>query len=149
MKHYLQTVEEVFSEVNSTENGLSAAEAEKRLEANGKVTGLVLSGADQHTIVVDLIGENHLLNRQRQVGRRAEADARIERNVHVQRICARPALLERAGRHAQADGLLLGGLERKRKSLGLDAPRSAPSQVFRSTRRNSPVRSGASDTSSG
>ena len=36
MKHYLQTVEEVFSEVNSTENGLSAAEAEKRLEANGK-----------------------------------------------------------------------------------------------------------------
>ncbi|MGN1161178.1 MAG: cation-translocating P-type ATPase, partial [Candidatus Fimenecus sp.] len=32
----LQTVDEVFSEVNSTENGLSAAEAEKRLEANGK-----------------------------------------------------------------------------------------------------------------
>ena len=36
MKHYLETTEAVFKEVNSTETGLSSAEAAKRLEANGK-----------------------------------------------------------------------------------------------------------------
>ena len=36
MKHYLHTAEEVFSEVKSSAEGLTSAEAEKRLEANGK-----------------------------------------------------------------------------------------------------------------
>ena len=36
MKHYLESAEAVFQEVNSNENGLSSAEAAARLEANGK-----------------------------------------------------------------------------------------------------------------
>lgn len=36
MKHYLSSVEDSFSEVKSSENGLSAREAEQRLEKNGK-----------------------------------------------------------------------------------------------------------------
>ena len=36
MKHYLHTVEEVFADIKSCENGITEAEAQKRLEANGK-----------------------------------------------------------------------------------------------------------------
>ncbi|HZJ75482.1 MAG TPA: cation-translocating P-type ATPase [Clostridia bacterium] len=36
MKHYLEEIATVFEEVKSTENGLSSAEAEKRLLQNGK-----------------------------------------------------------------------------------------------------------------
>ena len=36
MKHYLEEVSSVLGELNTTENGLSSAEAEKRLAANGK-----------------------------------------------------------------------------------------------------------------
>ena len=36
MKHYLHTVEEVFADIKSGENGITEAEAQKRLEANGK-----------------------------------------------------------------------------------------------------------------
>ena len=36
MKHYLHEVNDVFAEVKSSEQGLTSAEAEKRLEANGK-----------------------------------------------------------------------------------------------------------------
>ena len=36
MKHYLHSVDEVFEAVNSTPEGLSSAEAEKRLAQNGK-----------------------------------------------------------------------------------------------------------------
>ena len=36
MKHYLHTPEEVFSEVQSSEQGLTSAEAAARLEKNGK-----------------------------------------------------------------------------------------------------------------
>ncbi|MBR2892380.1 MAG: hypothetical protein IKB94_00865, partial [Clostridia bacterium] len=36
MKHYLHTTDEVFAEVKSSAEGLTSAEAEKRLEANGK-----------------------------------------------------------------------------------------------------------------
>lgn len=36
MKHYLHTTDEVFSEVKSSAIGLTSAEAEKRLEENGK-----------------------------------------------------------------------------------------------------------------
>ena len=36
MKHYLQTAEEVFEAVGSSEKGLTSAEAEKRLAENGK-----------------------------------------------------------------------------------------------------------------
>ncbi len=36
MKHYLEEVNSVLSELNTTENGLTSAEAEKRLAANGK-----------------------------------------------------------------------------------------------------------------
>ncbi len=36
MKHYLETTASVLSEVRSTENGISSAEAESRLEQNGK-----------------------------------------------------------------------------------------------------------------
>ncbi|MBQ5390237.1 MAG: ATPase, partial [Clostridia bacterium] len=36
MKFYTETSEEVLKSVNSSENGLSSAEAEKRLEENGK-----------------------------------------------------------------------------------------------------------------
>lgn len=36
MKHYLHEVADVFAEVKSTEQGLTTAEAQKRLEANGK-----------------------------------------------------------------------------------------------------------------
>ncbi len=36
MKHYLCTAEEVFEEVSSTQSGLTTAEAEARLERNGK-----------------------------------------------------------------------------------------------------------------
>ena len=36
MKHYLESVEAVFQEVNSNETGLSSAEAAARLEKNGK-----------------------------------------------------------------------------------------------------------------
>ncbi len=36
MKHYLNTVDETLSEVKSTKDGLSAAEAQKRLQENGK-----------------------------------------------------------------------------------------------------------------
>ena len=36
MKHYLHEVGEVFAEVKSSSEGLTTAEAEKRLEANGK-----------------------------------------------------------------------------------------------------------------
>ena len=36
MKHYLHEVNEVFDEVKSNENGLTSAEAEKRLQENGK-----------------------------------------------------------------------------------------------------------------
>lgn len=36
MKHYLESAEAVLKEVNSSENGLSSAEAAKRLEQNGK-----------------------------------------------------------------------------------------------------------------
>ncbi len=36
MKHYLHSADEVFSEVNSTEAGLTSAEAQARLEKNGK-----------------------------------------------------------------------------------------------------------------
>ena len=36
MQEYLHSTEEVFAEVKSTENGLTAAEAQKRLSENGK-----------------------------------------------------------------------------------------------------------------
>ncbi len=36
MKHYLHSVDEVFEAVNSTAEGLTSAEAEKRLQENGK-----------------------------------------------------------------------------------------------------------------
>ena len=36
MKHYLHEVDEVFEAVNSSAEGLSSAEAEKRLQENGK-----------------------------------------------------------------------------------------------------------------
>lgn len=36
MKHYLSTTEEVFRETNSSENGLTSEQAQKRLEENGK-----------------------------------------------------------------------------------------------------------------
>lgn len=36
MKHYLSSVEETFKEVRSSQEGLSSAEAKKRLEENGK-----------------------------------------------------------------------------------------------------------------
>ena len=36
MQEYLHSTEEVFAEVQSTENGLTAAEAQKRLAENGK-----------------------------------------------------------------------------------------------------------------
>ena len=36
MKYYLQEIAEVFKNISSSENGLTSAEAEKRLEANGK-----------------------------------------------------------------------------------------------------------------
>ena len=36
MKHYLHSTDEVFEHVSSSEQGLTSAEAEKRLEANGK-----------------------------------------------------------------------------------------------------------------
>ena len=36
MKHYLEDVTSVFSEVESTEQGLSAEEAGRRLERNGR-----------------------------------------------------------------------------------------------------------------
>ena len=36
MKHYLEQISSVFSHVKSTENGLTSAEAEKRLAENGK-----------------------------------------------------------------------------------------------------------------
>ena len=36
MKHYLHSADEVFAEVKSSTEGLTSAEAEKRLEANGK-----------------------------------------------------------------------------------------------------------------
>lgn len=36
MKHYLSSVEDTFNEVRSTDDGLSSAEAKKRLEENGK-----------------------------------------------------------------------------------------------------------------
>lgn len=36
MKHYLTPIEEIFTSVESTEEGLSTQEAEKRLELNGK-----------------------------------------------------------------------------------------------------------------
>ena len=36
MKHYLEETADVLKEVNSTENGLSSSEAEKRLAENGK-----------------------------------------------------------------------------------------------------------------
>ena len=36
MKHYLMQTQGVLAEVNSSENGLTSAEAEKRLAANGK-----------------------------------------------------------------------------------------------------------------
>ena len=36
MKHYLESIESVFQEVNSAENGLTSAEAAARLEKNGK-----------------------------------------------------------------------------------------------------------------
>lgn len=36
MKHYLSSVEDCFKEVNSSAQGLSSAEAQKRLEQNGK-----------------------------------------------------------------------------------------------------------------
>ncbi len=36
MKHYLSTAEEVFNETASSENGLTSAQAQKRLEENGK-----------------------------------------------------------------------------------------------------------------
>ena len=35
-QEYLQTADEVFKEVESSENGLTSAEAVKRLEKNGK-----------------------------------------------------------------------------------------------------------------
>ena len=35
-KYYLEEASEVLKQVNSTENGLSEAEAEKRLAENGK-----------------------------------------------------------------------------------------------------------------
>ena len=36
MKHYLHTAEEVFADVKSSEAGISEAEAQKRLQENGK-----------------------------------------------------------------------------------------------------------------
>ena len=36
MKHYLESTEAVFKQVDSIGGGLSSAEASKRLEANGK-----------------------------------------------------------------------------------------------------------------
>ena len=36
MKHYLHEVNDVFAEVKSSERGLTSAEAEKRLQENGK-----------------------------------------------------------------------------------------------------------------
>ena len=36
MKFYLEQVDSVFAHVKSSENGLSASEAEKRLNENGK-----------------------------------------------------------------------------------------------------------------
>ena len=36
MKHYLQSADAVFQEVQSTPQGLSSQEAQRRLEQNGK-----------------------------------------------------------------------------------------------------------------
>ena len=36
MKHYLHSADEVFAEVQSSEQGLTSQEAQKRLEKNGK-----------------------------------------------------------------------------------------------------------------
>ena len=36
MKHYCKDANEVLAQVNSTRNGLTAAEAQKRLDTNGK-----------------------------------------------------------------------------------------------------------------
>ena len=36
MKYYLEEVDSVIKDLNTTENGLSSAEAEKRLAENGK-----------------------------------------------------------------------------------------------------------------
>ena len=35
MSYYLKTIDETLQEINSTENGLSSAEAARRLETNG------------------------------------------------------------------------------------------------------------------
>ncbi len=36
MKFYLEPIDKVLAEINSSDSGLSAAEAQKRLTANGK-----------------------------------------------------------------------------------------------------------------
>ena len=53
MKHYLEPLEKVYTETGSGENGLSSAEAAKRLEANGKNK---LKEAEKESLFKKLIG---------------------------------------------------------------------------------------------
>ena len=45
MKYYLETIDAVFSEVKSSEAGLTSAEAARRLEQNGKNAQLVVKNS--------------------------------------------------------------------------------------------------------
>lgn len=53
MKHYLEEAQSVLNELKTTENGLTAAEAAKRLEANGKNK---LKEAEKETLFKKFIG---------------------------------------------------------------------------------------------
>ena len=53
MKHYLEEAQSVLTELKTTENGLTAAEAAKRLEANGKNK---LKEAEKETLFKKFIG---------------------------------------------------------------------------------------------
>ena len=53
MKHYLSSVEDTFNEVRSTDDGLSSAEAKKRLEENGKNK---LKEAEKESLFKKIIG---------------------------------------------------------------------------------------------
>ena len=51
MKHYLESAEAVFQEVNSNENGLSSAEAAARLEKYG------VSEIHRRTFLKNILGD--------------------------------------------------------------------------------------------
>ena len=63
MKHYLEEKNAVISALESTEDGLSAAEAQSRLEKNGK--NILFPAVKGVVVKVDIPNQKLIVNKQR------------------------------------------------------------------------------------